>query len=174
MSFFSASGLFWVYLWWQHFVAVLGMKSHFTQLSRDMTKSTKWVASSKESDQPWHLPSLIRVFAVRMKKAWVLSYPLSALRRLWSDWADAQADLSLHWAHTHFVGFVMSRLILLQSWGWRATLHNCYVHNSTTTTHVAHVGLLHTLFCIRATTWQNQQNDCVAQSYQSLRCALNG
>ena len=29
----------------------------------------------------------------------------------WSDWADAQADLSLRWAHTHFVGFVMSRLI---------------------------------------------------------------
>ena len=30
---------------------------------------------------------------------------------LWSDWADAQADLSLRWAHSHFVGFVMSRLI---------------------------------------------------------------
>ena len=28
----------------------------------------------------------------------------------WSDWADAQADPSLHWAHSHFVGFVMSRL----------------------------------------------------------------
>ena len=52
------------------------------------------------------------VFAVRMKKAWVLSYPLSAQRRLWSDQADAQADLSLRWAHSHFVGFVMSWLIL--------------------------------------------------------------
>ena len=40
-----------------------------------------------------------------MKKAWVLSYPLSAQRRLWSDWADAQADLSLRWAHTHFFFF---------------------------------------------------------------------
>ena len=46
-----------------------------------------------------------------MKKAWVLSYPLSAQRRLWSDWADAQADLSLRWAHIHFVGFVVSWLI---------------------------------------------------------------
>ena len=27
------------------------------------------------------------------------------------DWADAQADLSLRLAHTHFVGFVMSWLI---------------------------------------------------------------
>ena len=81
----------------------------------------KWVASwqnqqcgcapSEDSDQPGHPPSLIRVFAVRMKKAWVLSYPLSAQRRLWSDWADAQADLSLRWVHPHFVGFVMRRLI---------------------------------------------------------------
>ena len=42
-----------------------------------------------------HPPNLIRVFAVRMKKAWPLSYLLSAQRRLWSDWADAQADQSL-------------------------------------------------------------------------------
>ena len=53
------------------------------------------------------------VFAVRMKKAWVLSYPLRAQRRLWSDQADAQADLSLCWAHSHFVGFVMLGLIWL-------------------------------------------------------------
>ena len=44
------------------------------------------------------------VFALCMKKPWVLSYPLSTQRRLWSDWTDAQADLSLRWAHTHFVG----------------------------------------------------------------------
>ena len=63
--------------------------------------------------QPGHPRSLIRVFAVRMKKAWTLSYPLSAQRRLWSDWADAQADLSLRWAHSHIVGFVTRRLIRL-------------------------------------------------------------
>ena len=57
-------------------------------------------APSKDSDQPGHPPSLIRVFAVHMKKAWVLSSPLNAQRRLWSDWADAQADLSLRWAHS--------------------------------------------------------------------------
>ena len=42
-------------------------------------------APSEDSDQPGQLPSLIRVFAVHMNKAWVLSYPLSAQRRLWSD-----------------------------------------------------------------------------------------
>ena len=35
-------------------------------------------ASIEDSDQPGHPPSLIRVFAVRMKKHWSLSYPLSA------------------------------------------------------------------------------------------------
>ena len=39
-------------------------------------------APSEDSDQPGHLPSLIRVFVVRMKKAWFLSYLLSAQRRL--------------------------------------------------------------------------------------------
>ena len=43
-------------------------------------------APSVDSDQPGHPPSLIRVFAVRVKKLWTLSYPLSAQRRLWSDW----------------------------------------------------------------------------------------
>ena len=78
-----------------------------------MTKPTKWCARPAKTpeDQPWHPPGLIRVFAVRLKKTWVLSYPLSAQRRLWSDWADAQADLSLRWAHSHFCfGFVMRRL----------------------------------------------------------------
>ena len=44
-----------------------------------------------------------------MKKIWVLA--LSGQGRLWLDCADAQADLSLRLAHTHFVGFVMSWLI---------------------------------------------------------------
>ena len=52
------------------------------------------------------------VFAVRMKKSWVLSYPLSAQRRLWTHWANTQADRSLLWAHSHFVWVVMKRLIL--------------------------------------------------------------
>ena len=39
-------------------------------------------APIEDSDQPGHLPSLIRVFAVRLKKVWVLSYLSSAQRRL--------------------------------------------------------------------------------------------
>ena len=68
-------------------------------------------APSEASDQPGHPPNLIRVFTVRLKKARILSYTLSAQRRLWSDWADAQADLSPRWAHIHVVGLVTMRFI---------------------------------------------------------------
>ena len=63
---------------------VLFLFLNFCHLSRDMTKPTEWLCiqgrlrsaqASTQSDQ-------IRVFAVRMKKAWFLSYPLSAQRRL--------------------------------------------------------------------------------------------
>ena len=103
-------------------------------------------APSKDSDQPGHPPSLISVFAVRMKKAWILSYPLSGQRRLWSDWADAQADLSLRWAHTHFAGFIESwftcRMDIWYSsnvpgkniyWLTKETLHTSFANSSNKT-----------------------------------------
>ena len=41
-------------------------------------KTNKMVcAPSEDSDQPGHPPSLIRVITVRLKKAWVFSYPLA-------------------------------------------------------------------------------------------------
>ena len=72
-------------------------------------------APSEDSDQPGHPPSLNWFFAVHTKKSWILSYPMSAQQKFWSDRADAQADLRLRWAHSHFVGFVMSRLMSLLS-----------------------------------------------------------
>ena len=71
---------------------------------RDKTNKMACVPS-EDSDQPGHPPSLIRVFAVRLKKARILSYPLSTQWRLWSDWSDAQADLSLHWVRMPFRWF---------------------------------------------------------------------
>ena len=58
---------------------------------------------SKDSDQPGHLPSLIRVFAVCMKKPWSLA--ILRGHEDWSEWADAQADLSLCWVHRSFCWF---------------------------------------------------------------------
>ena len=53
----------------------------------------------EDSDQPAHPGSQIRVFVVRLCKPSSLGYLLGAQRRLRSACADAQADLSLHWAH---------------------------------------------------------------------------
>ena len=68
-------------------------------------------APSKDSVQPGHPPSLIRVFGVHLMGSWGPKLPSCGQRRLWSDWADIQADLSLRSEHTHFAGFVMSQLI---------------------------------------------------------------
>ena len=67
-------------------------------MSRLVTKPTKWhVCAAKTKISLGIRPVWSRVFAVRMKKACVLIYPLSAQGRLWSDWADIQADLSRRW-----------------------------------------------------------------------------
>ena len=63
-------------------------------------------APSEDSDQPGHPPSLIRVFAVRSRVAKDPSYlHVYSVASCWSDWADAQADLSLRWAQMPFCWF---------------------------------------------------------------------
>ena len=69
-------------------------------MSRRMSKPTKWHMRLAKTPV-----RLVRVFALCMKKAGVLSYPSSAQRRLWSNWMDAQADLILRWAHMPFSWF---------------------------------------------------------------------
>ena len=83
---------------------ILDCKQNLQETLLDKTNKIAF-APSEDSDQPGHSPSLNRVFVVRMKKPWDLSYPMSVQRRLWSDWADAQADLSLRWAHMPFCWF---------------------------------------------------------------------
>ena len=56
-------------------------------------------APSEDSDQPAYLRSITRLFAVCLKTHLFLGYPQGALRRLCSNCTDAQADLSLRWAH---------------------------------------------------------------------------
>ena len=71
-------------------------------------------ASRKDSDQLGHAPSLIRVFAVRMKKAWILSFPLSAQRRLGGYPGWSESSLGAH------------ALVLVLSW-FGSFLHVSYL-----------------------------------------------
>ena len=92
----SENAFFWIiYSHGDHFSKKSVKEKEFAYIHRNNKWATTWqnqqseCAPSEDSDQPGHPPSLIRVFVVRMKKPWALSYPLSAQRRLWSDWADA-------------------------------------------------------------------------------------
>ena len=81
-------------------------------LSHDITKPTQWHLRPAKIQVSLGIRPVWSEFSLSAwRKPGVLSYPLSAQWRLWSDWAAAQVDLSLRWAHSHFVGFVMSQLI---------------------------------------------------------------
>ena len=93
-----------------------------------MTKPTKWHVRPVK-DQPGNPPSRIRIFAVRMKKAWVLNYPLSAQRRLirlgvrpvWSVFAGRTC---------HSVGFVMRWLNYFSIYEHCQEFKACYISNA--------------------------------------------
>ena len=70
-----------------------------------MTKPQNDCVPSKDSDQPGHPPSLIRVFVVHFKDSQGPKLSLCRQQRHRSDWVDAQADLSLRWAHMPFCWF---------------------------------------------------------------------
>ena len=112
------------------FCGVCCVQAH---MSCGMTKPTKWLCAKRRLRSAWTSAQSDQ----SLRYLQIQSYPLSAQRRLWSDWADAQADLSLRWAHSHFVGFVMSWLIWrtnYQNWefyNWKATemgkkIGNCF------------------------------------------------
>ena len=93
-----------------------------------MTKPTKWVCAHCRPAKtqislgicPVWSESLLSICPVWSESLlctqWVAKDPrfLHVDSEDWSDWADAQADLGLRWAHSHFIGFVMSRLLFSQ------------------------------------------------------------
>ena len=73
------------------FMMTWDKREHRRDMSCPMTKLTKWHVRPAKTQISLGIRPVWWVFAVRMQKAWVLSYPL-----------NAHADLS------HIVGFVMS------------------------------------------------------------------
>ena len=76
-------------------------------MSRDITKQTKWLCAKRRLRSAWESAQ-----SDQSSAKWVAKDPSfsSCLQgRLWSDWADAQADLSLRWAQSHFISCVMLR-----------------------------------------------------------------
>ena len=79
-------------------------------LSQLMTKPTKWYVRPAKTQISLSIHPIWSVFAVHMKKAWVLSYPLSV------QWRPIRLGKCPGWSESslvacHFVGFVMRRFI---------------------------------------------------------------
>ena len=71
-----------------------------------MTKPTKWhVRPAKTQVSLGIRPVWPESSLSAWRKLGSLLTLLSAQRRLWSDWADVQADLSLRWAYIPFCRF---------------------------------------------------------------------
>ena len=88
-------------------------ESQDISLSWGKTKPTKWLVHPVKTQISLGIHPDWSVFAVHLKKLWVLSYPYSAQWRL-IGWMDALSDPSLRWAHTgHFIGSDMLQLGLL-------------------------------------------------------------
>ena len=100
-------------------------------MSRDMTKPTKWLCAQRR------------------------------LRSAWAPRADARADLSLRWTHSHFACFVMSRLILGDVHSVYPSVINRYnriSHPAPDTTTERNTNNEDGIKW--AATWQNQQSGC--------------
>ena len=88
-------------------------------------------APSEDSDQSGHPPSLIRVFAVRSLGSWGPKLSSCGQRRLWSDWADAQADLfslgaySFCWS-CHVVAQIVNYPV---NTNWCQSINICFCRN---------------------------------------------
>ena len=80
---------------WDGHYAAKWIKMMFI-MSRLMTKPTKWHERQQKTPISLGIHLVWSVFSVRMKKAWVLSYPLSTQRRHWSD-SDWQAHMPFCW-----------------------------------------------------------------------------
>ena len=84
-------------------------------LSHLMTKPTK--VRSESSLSAWRKLGSLSTHSVHSQD--------------WSDWAEDQADPIVCWAHSHFVGFVMKRLIFffyirhLKNWGNHPKTEQC-------------------------------------------------
>ena len=84
------------------------------------------------------------VVAICLKTVWIIGYPQSALRKLRSDCADAQADLSLCWT---FMQFWKERCVPphICSWG------NCISEENQST---GRADLLVCVECVMVNVWK--------------------
>ena len=89
-------------------------------MSRRTTKPTKWCSPSEDSDHYWASTKSDQ----NLHCALIRNVSSCSQGRLWSNWVDVQADLSLCWVTGHFVGFVVHYSTGLCFDNWAASWQN--------------------------------------------------
>ena len=100
---------------WNAFLSPVKIGLNSLKMSRLMTKQTKWHVRPAKTQISLSIRPVWSVFTVRMKKAWILSYPLSAQQRLirlircpgWS---------SFRWGHMPFCWFCHEAAQIYYPW----------------------------------------------------------
>ena len=87
-----------------HFRITVNLK----KMNRFMTNPTKWSVRPAQIQISLGIPPVWSVFAVHSMGSWGPNVSSCGQRRLWSDWADSQADLRLRWAHRSFCWFCLA------------------------------------------------------------------
>ena len=76
----------------------------------------KTFMTSRDSDQPVHSSNMSRVLVYPYLDSLEVVEGTCDQRRLWSDCADAQADLSLRWSRNSYCRFVVRWLMCETAW----------------------------------------------------------
>ena len=84
----------------------------------DKTYNKTCVTSSKYSDQPIYLPTMARVMVYPSLDSLEVVEGTCDQQKLWSDCADAQADLSLRWSHKSYCRFCRALAQILEAQNW--------------------------------------------------------
>ena len=116
-------------------------------------------AQRSRSDQPGHPqpgypPSLINLRCALSGYSWGPNVSSCGQRRLWSDWADTYADLSLRWAQRSFCWFchevAQISLVTKQNQIWTVIKVRQYYSRRTK---------------VFVTTWCCRLNQCISRTF---------
>ena len=143
-------------------------------LSHSMTKPTSCHVRPAKTQISLGIPQSDQNLCCPHEETFGLKLPLRAQRGLGSDWAKAQADLSLRWAHRSFCWFCHAAAHV--STPWLMLLCDVLILNCQTRIRISHC--YHTW----ASSWyygtyhiddqRRLRRACAsAQSRQSLRCS---
>ena len=87
-----------------------GILQYYNKLNLRTTKTAKWPVRPSKTQSAWASAKADQSLRCPREDRLGLSYPLSAQRRLWSDWALTRLIWVVAGCTGHFVGFVEHRL----------------------------------------------------------------